>query len=80
MTQKVFFTHTHTHLWVAVSADVHLCEGADISDAHHLHGEVAQEVDDLQGLAPEAEDEDEGRDDRTQQLLQYKDLRSHGFS
>lgn len=59
-----------------MSADVHLCEGAYVADAHHLHGEVAQEVDDLQRLAPEDEDENEGRDDWTEQLLQYKDLQS----
>lgn len=58
-----------------MSTNIHLRKGAYIADAHHLHGEVAQEVDDLQRLAPEDEDEDEGRDDGTEQLLQYKDLR-----
>lgn len=45
-------THTQTDLWVAMAANVHLCEGADVTDAHHLHGEVAEEVDDLEGLVP----------------------------
>lgn len=46
-------------------ADVHLGEGARVTHAHHLHGEVAEEVNDLQGLAAEAEDEDEGCDHGT---------------
>jgi len=60
--------------WVSVATDVHLGEGADVPDADHLHGEVSEEVDDVQGLVPQQEDEDEGRHDGTQQLLQDEHL------
>lgn len=62
-----------------MSADVHLRKGADVADANHLHGKVAQEVDDLQRLAPEHEDEDERCHDGTEQLLQNKDLHRTTF-
>lgn len=55
-------------------ADVHLRKGAYVADAHNLDGKIAQEVDDLQRLAPEDENEDEGCDDWTEQLLQNEHL------
>lgn len=63
-----------------MATDVHLGEGADVAHAQHLHGEVPEEVDDLQGLVPQEEDEDEGRDDGTQELFQDEDLRAHRWT
>lgn len=54
--------------------DVHLCEGAYVSHPRHVYGEVAEEVDDLQRLAPQGEDEDEGGYYGTEELLQDEDL------
>lgn len=55
-------------------ADVELGEGADVAHPHHLHREVAEEVDDVEGAGGQGEDEDEGREDGAQQLLQDEDL------
>ena len=57
-----------------MASDVHLGEGADVPNADHLHGKVPEEIDDLQGLVPQQEDEDEGGHDGAQQLLQDKHL------
>lgn len=66
---------THgTYRWVAMLAHVHLGKGAGVAHTHHLHSEVAEEVNDVQGLGPQADDEDQGRDDGTQELLQDEDL------
>lgn len=46
-------------------SDVHLSERAGVSYAHHLHGEIPEEIDDLQRFAAQAENEDEWRDDGT---------------
>lgn len=63
-----------TYRRVAMLAHVHLGEGAGVSHTHHLHGEVAEEVDDVQGLGPQADDEDQGGNDGAQELLQDEDL------
>lgn len=66
---------THgTYRWVAMLAHVHLGKGAGVTHAHHLHGEVAEEVNDVQGLGTQADDEDQGGNDGTQELLQDEDL------
>lgn len=66
---------THrTYRWVAMLAHVHLGKGAGVTHTHHLHGEVAEEVNNVQGLGPQADNEDQGRDDGTQELLQDEDL------
>lgn len=57
-----------------MSADVHLCKRTYVSHAHNLHSEVPQKVNDLQRFASQEKDEDEGRDDGTEQLFQYKNL------
>lgn len=57
-----------------MASDVHLCKGTDVSDSNHLHSKVPKEVNDLQRLVPQKEDENEGRDDGTEQLLQNKHL------
>lgn len=49
--------------------DVHLRKGASVSHTHDLHGEISEEVNDLQRLPPQAEDEDDGSHDWAQQLL-----------
>lgn len=63
-----------TYRRVAVLAHVHLGEGAGVAHTHHLHREVAEEVDDVQGLGPQADDEDQGCNDGAQELLQDEDL------
>lgn len=57
-----------------MASDVHLCKGANVSHTNHLHRKVPEEVDDLQRLVPQQEDENEGRNDRTEQLLQDEHL------
>lgn len=54
---------------MAVLSDVHLSERTGVSDAHHLDGEIPEEIDDLQRFAAQAENQDEGCDDGTEQLL-----------
>ena len=66
---------THgTYRWVAMLAHIHLGEGAGVAHTHHLHSEVAEEVNDVQGAGGQGEDEDEGGEDGAQQLLQDEDL------
>ena len=66
---------THrTYRRVAMLAHIHLGKGAGVAHTHHLHGEVAEEVNDVQGLGPQADDEDQGGNDGTQELLQDEDL------
>lgn len=59
-------------------ANIHLCKGAGIPHPNHFHGEVAEEVNDFQGPRTQAKDENKGRDDGAQQLLQDEDLRGRG--
>lgn len=66
------------HLRVPVAAHVQLREGADVPHAHHLHREVAEEVDDVQSAGGQREDEDERREDGAEQLLQDEHLRAGG--
>lgn len=54
---------------MAMLSDVHLSERAGVSHAHHLDGEISEEIDDLQRFTAQAENEDEGCDDGTEQLL-----------
>lgn len=63
---------------MSMMADVHLSERAGVSHAHHLHGEIPEEIDDLQRFAAQAENEDERRDDGTEQLLEDEHL-PHGM-
>lgn len=66
---------THgTYRRVAMLAHVHLGKGAGVAHTHHLHRKVAEEVNDVQGLGPQADDEDQGSNDGTQELLQDEDL------
>lgn len=57
-----------------MTSDVHLCKGTDVPNSNHLHCEVPEEVNDLKRFIPQVENEDEGCDDRTEQLLQDKHL------
>lgn len=50
---------------MAVLAHIHLGKGAGVTHAHHLHGEVTEEVNNVQGLGPQADDEDQGGNDGT---------------
>lgn len=63
-----------TYRRVAMLAHVHLGKGAGVTHTHHLHGEVAEEVNNVQGLGPQADNEDQGCNDGTQELLQDEDL------
>lgn len=36
-----------TYCWVAVLAHIHLGKGAGVTHTHYLHGEVAEEVNDV---------------------------------
>ena len=56
-------------LRVAVSPHVHLGERTHVPDPGHLHREVTQEVDDLQGLVADTADEHERGEDGTEELL-----------
>ena len=49
--------------------DVHLCEGTNITNTHNLHGEVPEEVNDIERFVANSEAEQEGRHHGTQQLL-----------
>ena len=51
-------------------ANIHLSKRAHITDAHHLDGEVAVEVNDLECFVSDAEAEDHGSDDRTEEFLE----------
>lgn len=62
------------YLGMAVLANIHLSKGAGVSNPYNLHGEIAEEVYDLQGPWAQAKDEDEGCDNGAQQLLQDKHL------
>ena len=68
------YPKSSSHRRVPVLPDVHLGEGAGVAHTHHLHSEVPEEVDDLQGLPAQAEDEDEGRHHGADQLLQDEHL------
>lgn len=57
-----------------MTPDVHLCKRADVPNSDHLHGEVPEEVYDLQRLISQVENENEGRHDGTEQLLQDEHL------
>lgn len=57
-------------------ADVKLGEGADVTNPNHLHREVAEEVDDVQGAGGQGKDKDERGEDGAQQLLQNEDLQA----
>lgn len=59
---------------MAVLAHVHLGKGAGVTHTHHLHGEVTEEVNNVQGLGPQADDENQGGNDGTQELFQDEDL------
>lgn len=65
---------------VSVASDVHLCEGTDVADSDHFHGEVPEEVNDLQRLVSQKENEDKGSNDGAQQLLQDKHLKKTSVS
>lgn len=47
-------------------ANIHLSEGAGVSNTDNLHGEIAEEVYNLQGPWTQAEDEDERCDNGAQ--------------
>ena len=47
-------------------ANIHLCEGAGISNTNNFHSEIAEEVYNLQGPWAQAEDEDERSDNGAQ--------------
>lgn len=49
--------------------DVHLGEGASVAHPNDLHSEIPEEINDLQRLPSQAEDEDDGSHNWTQQLL-----------
>lgn len=57
-----------------MTSDIHLRKGTDVSDSNHLHSEVPEEVNDFERLVPQEEDENEGCDNRTEQLLQDEHL------
>ena len=50
--------------------DIHLGEGADISDSRHVDGEVPEEVNHLRSSSPQREVEDERCHQRTEHLVQ----------
>lgn len=52
-----------------MASDIHLRKGTDVSNSNHLHSKVPEEVNDLQRFVPQMENENEGCDDRTEQLL-----------
>lgn len=60
---------------MTVLTDIHLCKRASVAHTDHIHSKVSEEIDDLQRFAAQAEDKNEGCDDGTQQLLQYKHLK-----
>lgn len=47
------------HRRVSMLPDVHLGKGASVSYPDHLHGEVPEEINDLQRLPPQTEDQDD---------------------
>lgn len=49
--------------------DVHLGKGASVSYPNHLYSEVPEEINDLKRLPPQTEDQDDGRNNWTEQLL-----------
>lgn len=57
------------HRRVSMLPDVHLGKGASVSHPNNLYSEVPEEINDLQRLPPQAEDEDDGSHNWTQQLL-----------
>lgn len=59
-------------------ANIHLSKGTGVSNADNFYCEVAEEVYNLQGPWAQAENENEGRDNGTQQLLQDKHLKGRG--
>lgn len=61
-------------------AHVHLGKGAGVTHPYHLHGEVAEKINDVQGFGTQADDEDQGGNDGTQKLLQDENLRTKTMS
>lgn len=54
--------------------DIHLCKRASITHTDHIHSKVSEKIYDLQRFAAQAENKNEGSDDRTQKLLKNKHL------
>jgi hypothetical protein len=52
-----------------VPLHVHLSEGANVPDAHHLDREITQKVDDLLRLGSYLEEQHERSDERAEQFL-----------
>jgi len=65
---------------VAMAANVHLGEGAHVPDAHHLHREVAEEVDELKRPGTHVEHEQVRRQNRRQDVFHDAHLNAHGFT
>lgn len=57
------------HRRVSMLPDVHLGKGASVSYPNHLYSEVPEEINDLKRLPPQTEDQDDGRNNWTEQLL-----------
>ena len=51
----------------------YLRKAANVADADDVDGEVPEKVDDLRRLRPQRVEEDEGRDDRRDELVQQVD-------
>ena len=54
---------------VAVTSDVHLGKATNIPHANNVDGEVAEKIDDLLGLVPKVEYEDDGSYNRGEKLV-----------
>ncbi|KAL0624625.1 Zinc finger protein [Plecturocebus cupreus] len=63
------------YLGMTMLANIHLSKGAGISNTNDLHGEVSEEVYNLQGPGAQAENEDERCDNGAQQLFQNEHLK-----
>lgn len=57
------------HRRVSMLPDVHLGKGASVSYPDHLHSEVPEKINDLQGLPPQTEYQDYGSHHWTEQLF-----------
>ena len=67
-------TISPTHLWVSMLLDVHLSEGADVPNSRDLNGEVPEKVNDVGGLVPQVEEEDEGGDQWAEEFVNHVHL------
>lgn len=81
---KLLSNHLPTHpgndsdLRVAMALHIHKGKGTDVANPGHIHSEVMEKINNLQGARAEPEEQKQRGEERGQQLLQEGDLGKQG--